>query len=85
MFKTWAGCFLLTVIIFALQLFPVTGIYMMFLAAPFWTMILINLGFGLMARDAWRDPAQRWLMILPLIWFGGYFVVTSVSHWEAHR
>ena len=85
MLRSWQGCFLLTAIVFGLQLFPYTGVVLMMLAAPVWSVILINLGFALMARDAWRNPAERWLMLFPLLWFGGYFIVTSVSHWQAYR
>lgn len=55
------------------------------LAAPFWSVILINLGFVLMACEAWRIPDRRWLALFPLLWFGGYLVTTSVSHWQAAR
>ncbi len=76
---------MLAVLIFLLQLFPYTGIFLMMLAAPFWSVILINLGFILMAWDAWRGPARRWLMIFPIFWFGGYLAATSISHWQVSR
>lgn len=85
MLRSWRGCFLLTAVVVALQLIPQIGVFLMMLDAPFWSVILINLGFALMARDAWQDPTQRWLMLFPLLWFGGYLIVTSFSHWQAHR
>lgn len=85
MLRNWQICFLLAVITFGLQLFPFTGVSMMIVAAPYWSVILLNLGFALMARDAWREPKLRWLMPFPLLWFGGYFVAASISHWQAYR
>lgn len=83
MFRGWHGCFLLTVVALLLQLSPYTGIFLMMLGAPFWPVILINLGFALMARDGWRDPHNRWLLAPPIMWFGGYLVVAAISHLQA--
>lgn len=81
----WMYCFVLTAIVIALQYIPAIGIFMMMLMAPFWPVILINLGFVLLARDAWVGDAPRWLAILPALWFGGYGIATSISHWNAHQ
>lgn len=83
--RSWMGCFLLTAIVFLLQLFPYTGIFLMMLAAPLWSVLLINLGFLLMIRDGFRDAQRRWLLIFPLLWFAGYAVAAALSHWQVHR
>ena len=85
MLRSWQACFLLTGIVFLLQLFPYTGVFLMMLAAPFWSVLLINLGFVLMARDSWRRTQSKWLLVFPVIWFGGYFCVAAASHWQAYR
>ncbi|MFA6113846.1 MAG: hypothetical protein WC729_07630 [Sphingomonas sp.] len=85
MFRSWQGCFVLTGIVFVLQLFPYTGIFLMMLAAPYWSVLLINLAFALMIRDSWTGAQPRWLMLFPALWFGGYFCVAAVSHWQAHN
>jgi hypothetical protein len=76
---------LLILILFGLQIFPPTGFFLIFLGAPFWSVILINLGFALMGLNAWRDARKSWLMLFPALWFGGYLAATMISHWQADR
>lgn len=85
MLRSWQGCFVLTAIVFLLQAFPFTGIFLMMLAAPFWSVILINLGFALIVRDVWVGVQSRWLIFLPVLWFGGYLSIAAISHWQAYR
>jgi hypothetical protein len=80
--RGWFGCFLLTGVVYLLQLFPGTGIFLMFVAAPYWSVILINLGFALMIRDVWVGALPRVMLGAPLAWFGGYAVAAAVSHWQ---
>ncbi|RUW45440.1 hypothetical protein EOA32_34095 [Mesorhizobium sp. M1A.F.Ca.ET.072.01.1.1] len=64
--------FAATAIAFLLQLFPYTGVFLMVLGAPFWSVILINLGFiGVGAEAAAGKVGKGW-MILPIAWFVGY-------------
>lgn len=78
-------CFILMGIAIILQLNPYTGIFLMILGGPFWSVILINLGFLLMAQDALRSPKNRWLIIFPASWFVGYLAVSATSHYLAMR
>ena len=84
MVRSWQGCFGLTVVVVLLQLSPWTGVFLMFIGGPFWSVLLINLGFVLMARDAIVDR-ERWMLMFPALWFGGYLLVSAISHWQAAR
>lgn len=64
--------FALAIIVFLLQLFPYTGVFLMMVAAPFWSVVLINGGFVAMAYDAWSGRAPVIFFLGPFIWFGGY-------------
>ncbi|MDI1296393.1 MAG: hypothetical protein PSY12_10995 [bacterium] len=85
MLRSWQGCFLLTGIVFLLQLFPYTGIFLMMLAAPYWSVLLINLGFILMVHQGVTQAQSRWLRVFPTLWFGGYLGFSAASHWQVHR
>lgn len=64
--------FAATAIAFLLQLFPYTGVFLMFLGAPYWSVVLINLGFiGVGAEVAAGRVGNGWI-ILPIAWFVGY-------------
>jgi hypothetical protein len=78
-----AKCFLLTAAAFLLQMFPLTGMVLMILAAPFWSVITVNLGFILVIADVVAGTLPRWALALPVIYFGGYFVAAGASHIEA--
>lgn len=66
--------------VFLLQVFPYTGLFLMFVLAPFWSVPLINLGFvGLAVEALWRR-VPRWWVALPLLWFGGYAIAAGLEH-----
>lgn len=71
--------FVATVVVFLLQWFPLTGIFLMFLLAMGWSIVLVNLGFigiGLEVIVGRVNPA--WL-ILPVFYFGGYYVAYAAD------
>ena len=78
--RSWMLCFAGVVALFLLQLFPYTGIFLMFTGAAFWSAILINVGFILLIVDVVRRRIPRWAIIFPALWFGGYLVAATVSH-----
>lgn len=64
--------FAATAIAFLLQLSPYTGVFLMILGAPLWSVVLINLGFiGIGAEAAAGRVGKGWI-ILPIAWFVGY-------------
>lgn len=75
--------FVLTGAIFLLQLFPLTGVFLMLVAAPVWSIATINLGFlSFVVEVLSRRISVAWLAV-PVVWFGGYAVVAHMSHQRA--
>lgn len=64
--------FIATAILFLLQVVPFTGIFLMFLAAPFWSVALINLGFVGIAFEAFSNRILKLWLLAPVLWFVGY-------------
>ncbi len=55
------------------QLFPVPGLFLMYLGAPFWPVITLNGAFlGLAVEAISRPSVSRWWLAAPVLWFGGY-------------
>lgn len=77
--------FVVTAVVYALQLFPVTGIVLMMLLAPLWSILTVNLGFVGIAIEAAVGRVSRVWLALPLIWFGGYAVAAHQSRLELER
>ena len=79
----WLLCFAATLIVYLLQLFPLTGIFLMMFGAVLWSVILINLGFALIGVDVLRGRAPKAALLFPVLWFGGYAIATTISHVRA--
>ncbi len=77
--------FAATVAIFVLQWIPFTGIFLMFVLAPFWSIVTVNLGFISLAAEALFGSISRLWLIAPIAWFGGYAVIAQASQWELER
>jgi hypothetical protein len=75
--------FVLTGVVFLLQLFPFTGIFLMMVAAPFWSVATINIGFVSLAVEILTGRISFAWVAAPLIWFGGYASAAYVSHQRA--
>jgi len=65
----------------ALQYFPATGIFLMFLLAPAWSVLLINAALILIAVDAWRGALPKAAVAIPAALYAGYFGFYAVSMW----
>lgn len=63
----------------ALQLFPSTGIFLMFLGAPLWSILLINLMLVLMLLDGLGSPARRWLIAIPAVVYAASAIASLES------
>ncbi len=68
-----------------LQMIPITGVILMFAMVPFWSVLLVNLGFVVLAFEAATGRAPLWAGALPLLWFGGYALAAWFSHMQADR
>lgn len=69
--------FVLTAVLFLLQLFPYTGIFLMIVAAPLWSIATINLGFMCMALEALIGRIPKWLVLVPLAYIVLYLVAAD--------
>ncbi|QKG70857.1 hypothetical protein [Erythrobacter mangrovi] len=77
--------FLAAIFVILLQLFPLTGVFLMIFLAMTWSIILVNLGFILLIKEVWEGRAPRWASAFPMLWFGGYMIAAIYSHYEASR
>ncbi|WP_295559937.1 hypothetical protein [uncultured Hyphomicrobium sp.] len=77
--------FVLTAAVFVLQVIPVTGVFLMFVVAPFWSIATVNAGFLGIVIEASRGSVARVWMLAPALWFGGYAVAATLSHVELAR
>jgi hypothetical protein len=77
--------FLVTFGIFILQAYPSTGIFLMLLLAPLWSIVTINLGFAqLIVEPAIRKISPAWSLV-GLSWFVGYAAVSIHGHTALDR
>lgn len=71
--------FVATAIIFVLQWIPVTGIFLMIMLAPLWSIVTINAGFVSLAFEAATGRTSRLWLIAPVAWFAGYALLSHLS------
>lgn len=71
--------FALTAVVYVLQLIPFTGIFLMLVAAPFWSVILVNAGFVSLALEALARPHLRLWLLAPALYFGCYLYFANIS------
>jgi hypothetical protein len=77
--------FLFTGIVFLIQQLPLVGVLLMILDAPLWSVVTVNLGFLLMAKEAWDATLQRAAIVLPCLYLSIYAGITIAGHWELFR
>ncbi|MBU2580489.1 MAG: hypothetical protein KJ622_02060 [Alphaproteobacteria bacterium] len=75
----------LTAVIYLLQVIPFTGIFLMILAAPFWSIITVNAGFFFLALEALARPQHRMWLLAPALYLIGYVFYANQSHQEFAR
>jgi hypothetical protein len=79
------GFFVATAIVFALQVIPIVGIFLMFMLAMFWSVLLINAGMVGTALEALTGRVSRWWLVLPVAFYGGYFAFAAADHAALQR
>jgi hypothetical protein len=63
-----------------LQHISALGVFMVFLLAPLWSILLLNAAFvGIGAEAAIGRVSRLWLA-LPIAWFGGYLLFAAADH-----
>jgi hypothetical protein len=64
--------FVVTGVVYVLQTIPYTGIFLMFVMAPFWSVALVNVGFIGVAIEAAVGRVSRWWLIVPMVFYSAY-------------
>lgn len=77
--------FALTAALFVLQMIPLIGIFLMLLLAIFWSVLLINAGMIGIAVEAAIGRVSRWWLVVPLVFYGGYWAVAARDHMTMRR
>ncbi|MEM1047782.1 MAG: hypothetical protein AAGL24_16615 [Pseudomonadota bacterium] len=72
--------FAATAAVFVLQLLPLTGVFLMFMLAAYWSVLLINAGMIGVAVEAAIGRVSRWWLVLPLLFYGGYWAAVTMDH-----
>ncbi|WP_441228140.1 hypothetical protein AB7813_12800 [Tardiphaga sp. 20_F10_N6_6] len=74
MFKNFSGMVLIIIVALLIaQAFPVTGIFLMVLAAPLWTGLLVHVFLIALAVEAMVGRLPRAALMLPILAYGGYY------------
>ncbi len=71
--------FIATAVVYLLQRFPVPGVLLMVVGAAFWSVILVNLGFVGVGLEAVMGRVSRLWLVLPVLYFGGYYLARSME------
>lgn len=67
-------------LLYLLQMFPYTGIFLMLVAAPFWSVPLVNLAVIVAGIEGLLGRAPRWFLLVPVCWFGFYEIAVLREH-----
>jgi hypothetical protein len=69
-----------TGVVFMLQLIPIIGVFLMFMLAMFWSVVLINASMIGVAIEAIVGRVSRLWLLLPIMFYGGYWIVATLDH-----
>jgi hypothetical protein len=69
-----------TAVVYLFQLWPVSGVLLLILMAPLWTVATINAGFLGLGFEALAGKIHKAWLIAPLVWFAGYEYIAWASH-----
>jgi hypothetical protein len=74
------GFLLATAVLFGLQAIPLIGIFLMFMLAMFWSILLVNAAMIGTAIEAVIGRVSRLWLLLPLTFYGGYAAFAVKDH-----
>lgn len=60
------------VLVIAAELFPPTGIFLMFMLGPLWAAVIFNIWMGNLILDAWTGRIALLWLVLPVFFYVGY-------------
>lgn len=82
---TFLKPFYLLLALIALQLFPFTGVFLMIVAGGLITGLVVHLVLVLMAFDALTRRGPAWLLLVPALFYGGYYLLYLQQEREIAR
>jgi hypothetical protein len=59
-------------VLFVLQAIPFTGVFLMIVGAPFWSIPLVTLAVLVAGFEGLTGRARSWVVLVPVAWFGLY-------------
>jgi len=74
--------FYMTLALFLLQAFPLTGFFLMFMAAAYWSAVLINIGMIGTIIEVVSGSRSKWYLLVPITFYvlgAGIFVQEIVA------
>lgn len=69
-----------TAVVFLLQVVPIIGFFLMVVAAPFWSVLLINGSMIGVAIEVAVGRVARFWLLLPILFYGGYWLAATSDH-----
>lgn len=85
-FPTFSTAILAILAVFLiLQWFPYTGILLMLVGGPIWSAVLINLFLIALAIEVVVGRVSRLWFLLPIIFYGGYWIAATLDHLALHE
>jgi hypothetical protein len=78
-------CFVAAIIVYLLQVIPVTGIFLMIIGASFWSIALVNFGFIGVGMEALFGRVRRLWLVLPILYFGGFYLIYAFEQVSVAR
>lgn len=72
--------FAATLAVFVLQTVPYIGLFLMLVAGMFWSVFLVNAGMIGVAAEALLGRVSRWWLVLPVLFYGGYWTIAALDH-----
>ncbi|PPD45537.1 MAG: hypothetical protein CTY15_03895 [Methylocystis sp.] len=82
---TFLKPFYLLLALIALQLFPLTGVFLMIVAGALITGLVVHVVLVLMAFDALTRRGPAWLLLFPALFYGGYYLRYAQQEREIAR
>ena len=67
-------------LVYYMQTLPLTRDFMLGLHANYWSIFLINAAFLSLIYEVRKKRLYKFFILLPVLYFGGYFIATTIAH-----
>lgn len=74
-----------TAAVYLLQFIPAAGPFIYLFGGPLWSILTVNLAMILMAREAWTKRISPAFLLVPILYFGGYYAIFTIECWNARK